>query len=362
MIDGSLEYAGYGCLAAVQVNICEREWIHMRKKGRAHPTKVGSSVSPLVSVAITAFNHEKLLARAIESALDQTRDFPLEIVIGEDCSKDSTAAVADSYRERFPGIIRLHHRATNLGIQRNTFQTFQECRGEFIAWLDGDDHWTDPNKLTVQVKALQNDPTVMVCGHYVRWIDVDGKVSRARYPDMPPGRYGLEHILHRNFLPTPSVMFRNGIQQDLPDWYLDRSCPLSDWPLWILAAERGDILLLDGVMADYFLAPSSDFTSKGLLHWYVSDIRFYELIESILPENLRGLARSEQGHRYESITRRLCDAGDFVSARRTALKAVWVPRLVDNLSSKLRLIVSGCKSDFLWQYQKAHGSPKEAGR
>jgi hypothetical protein len=157
-------------------------------------------------------------------------------------------------------------------------------------------------------------------------------------------------------------MFRNGIQDELPPWYLERDCPLSDWPLWIVAAQRGDILLLDGVMADYFLAPTSDFTSKGSLHWYASDIRFYELVESILPKSLLGCARSEKGRRYESMARQLCEAGDFVSARRAAFKAVWVPRFMDNLTSKLRLIASGAKSDFLWQIGRTDGLPKEFGQ
>jgi glycosyltransferase involved in cell wall biosynthesis len=145
-----------------------------------------------VSVAITAYNHQELLPLALESVLQQKADFPIEIVVGEDRSRDDTVAVARAYQRRYPEIIRLFVNETNLGVQQNTYQTLERCRGEFTAWLDADDYWTDPNKLATQVAAMRSDPSLSVCFHYVRWVTGEGKVQRARYPEMPPGRYGLE--------------------------------------------------------------------------------------------------------------------------------------------------------------------------
>ncbi len=84
-----------------------------------------------------------------------------------------------------------------------------------------------------------------------------------------PGRYGLEEILHHNFVPSPSVMFRSGLHRQLPPWYFDIA-PTTDWPLWVLAALSGDIVLLDRVMADYMLTPKSNFMSKGARFQWIS--------------------------------------------------------------------------------------------
>jgi glycosyltransferase involved in cell wall biosynthesis len=208
------------------------------------------NLGPLVSVAITAYKAEHTLPHAIESVLAQRITFPIEIIVSDDCSPDGVGSIARAYQQKYPEIVRLLERGRNVGMQLNYCETFAVCRGKYIAWLDGDDYWTDRDKLARQVKALEADPTISLCGHYVRWVIRGGSVSRQRYPDYPPGRYGVEDILRKNFLPSPSIVFRNGIQHNLPPWYFDIA-PLADWPINILAALSGDILMLDEVMADW---------------------------------------------------------------------------------------------------------------
>lgn len=308
-----------------------------------------SSSLPLVSVAITAFNSEKWLSRAIASALEQQTSFPIEIVIGDDCSEDETVSIAHDFQDRHPGIIRVLERGKNLGIQRNYYETFEQCRGKFIAWLDADDYWTDPQKLAIQAEALEADSTIMVCGHIVRWVTNDGEVKRDRYPSIPSGRYGLEEILLHNFLPSPSVVFRNGIHRSLPQWYFDLA-PTTDWPIYVLAALSGDIVLLDRIMADYTLTPGSAIMSKGNLYWYKTDARFYEYIEEILPPRWHRIVRAEKGKRYESMAYLLRKQGDFIASREAALKAFRSPSLIDNCGSKTKALLAAFVREMEWRF------------
>src|SRR5271168_957087 len=131
---------------------------------------------PIVSVAMTAFNSVKWLARAIESVLMQQTGFPIEIIVADDCSTDGTAAVAQRFQERHRDIVRVLARSENVGIQRNYYETFEMCQGKYIAWLDADDCWTDPYKLQLQAKALEDDPSIAICGHFVRWVTTDNEV------------------------------------------------------------------------------------------------------------------------------------------------------------------------------------------
>jgi hypothetical protein len=198
------------------------------------------------------------------------------------------------------------------------------------------------------VKTLESDPTLNVCGHFVRWVSTDGEVKRERYPSIAPGRYGLAEIIHHNFLPSLSVMFRNGIHRDLPTWYFDLA-PTTDWPIFVLAALSGDLVLLDRVMADYMLAPGSSLMSKGSLFWYITDARFYEKIESILPSRWQRLARAEKGRRYESMAYQLRKQGDFVASREAALKAFSSPSLMDNSSSKIKSLLAAVIRETQWR-------------
>ena len=277
--------------------------------------------APMVSVAVTAYRSAKTITATLESVLAQRVSFPVEIVVGDDCSPDDTADVVRGMMERYPGVIRLMARPQNLGIQRNYHQTFMDCRGHYIAWLDADDLWTHPEKLQQQVNALEADAGAVVCGHFVRWVTPKGETVRERFPDMGPGRYGLEDILTRNFLPSPSVVFRRELANLLPEWYFD-AAPLTDWPLYALAARQGDILLLDGNYADSRLTPNSNFWGQGESFWYKLDARFYEFIHSSLPAPMQRFARRQQALRYGRLAYYLRRHGQYAKAVAAAWCAV----------------------------------------
>jgi glycosyltransferase involved in cell wall biosynthesis len=304
-------------------------------------------------VTITAYNSAKWLPRALDSVLKQRTDFPIEIVIGDDCSQDATLEIARSYRERYPDMIAVLGRSVNVGMQRNYYDTFEHCRGRFIAWLDADDYWTDPEKLAIQVQALESDRSISVCCHPVRLVSHDGQDKGGRAPSLSAGRYGLSDIIHHNFISTPSVMFRNGIHRDLPQWYFDLA-PLTDWPIWVLAALSGDILLLDRVMGDYVLTPDSSHSSKSALFKFSTDVRFYEHIESILPSKWHRLVRAEKGQRYESIAYWVRRQGDYTASRKAAIKAFCSPCLIDRVGSKTKSLVAAVVREAEWRLK---GSP-----
>jgi glycosyltransferase involved in cell wall biosynthesis len=313
-----------------------------------HPT-------PKVSVAITSFNSADWLPRALDSVLEQRTNFPIEIVVGDDCSQDATIRIAHSYRERYPNVVRVFERNNNVGIQRNYYETFENCRGKFIAWLDADDYWTDPDKLSIQVETLESDPTIMLCGHYTREVTADGRVNRERVTSIPPGRYGVDEILRHNLMTPAAVMFRSGIHRKLPPWYFDLPS-LSDWPIWVLAALAGDIVLIDRIMADCMLTPNSSFMSKSLVFRYRMVAEFYEQVESIVPSKWHRLVRAEKGKQYESIAYFLRKDGDFAASRRAAVKAFSSPALMDNVGSKTKALMASLIRETEWRLLKPRSS------
>lgn len=312
--------------------------------------------TPVVSVAITAYNSANWLPRALDSVLMQRTPFPIEIVIGDDCSQDATVSIARSYQERFPAVIRLRERTANAGIQRNYYETFDNCLGKYIAWLDADDYWTNPDKLAIQIEVMEKDPSINLCGHYIRVVAPDATVKQERSPSIAPGEYGLADVLHTCFLPSLSAVFRNGLHRQLPQWYFDLA-PVTEWPIWVLAALSGKVVMLDRIMADYMHTPGSAAASKGYLFRDKMEAKFYEHIESILPPQWHRLVHAEKGKRYESLAYFLRQEGDFAASREAAVKAFRSPALLDNVGSKTRALAASITREAQWKLRGSKPRP-----
>src|SRR3954463_15222753 len=111
-------------------------------------------LKPKVSVAMITYNHAAFIAQALDSVLAQHTDFDFEIVIGDDASSDGTRKIIEEYQARWPKIIKPVFHQPNVGMMKNFRQTLERCSGDYIAILEGDDYWTNQNKLTLQVDYL----------------------------------------------------------------------------------------------------------------------------------------------------------------------------------------------------------------
>ena len=112
-----------------------------------------------LSVCCITFQQEKYVGQMIEGILSQKTDFAYEIIIGEDCSTDSTLQIIKSYQNKFPSIIKIITSEHNVGGMKNLWRVLNDARGEFISCCEGDDYWIDESKLQSQVEFLEKNPT-----------------------------------------------------------------------------------------------------------------------------------------------------------------------------------------------------------
>ncbi len=119
---------------------------------------------PVVSVHMLTYNHEPYIRQAIEGVMMQKTDFEFELVIGEDASTDKTREICFEYQKKYPDKIRVlwwHENVSKFG--GNARRVLVHCRGEFIAFCEGDDYWLDPLKLQKQVNVMRKYPSVGYC-------------------------------------------------------------------------------------------------------------------------------------------------------------------------------------------------------
>ncbi len=162
-----------------------------------------------VSVMLLTYNHEKYIAQAIESALMQETAFNYEIVIGEDCSTDRTREITIEYQKKHPDKIRLLLPEKNLGIHANEIQVYSACKGEYLAFLDGDDYWIDRKKLQKQIDFLEDNSKFSMCFTGARIINEEGELlCENRVPEKYRRSLSQRDILSGYVPPTLTVMSR----------------------------------------------------------------------------------------------------------------------------------------------------------
>lgn len=218
------------------------------------------STPPRVSVVCLSYNHERFIRDAVLGVVEQQVDFPIELIVADDCSTDATAAIAAELAERFPDKIRFVARPSNVGAYENFIQTLDLVDGDYLAICEGDDYWTDPRKLAKQVALMDADPSLSVCFHRVRVVTVDADQDDVVWPTRELAmRPPLDDLLRENFVPTLAVMYRNeGMSRET----LPNVSPL-DWYLHILRAKAGGMGFIDEVMGVY--------RRHGQGMWWASD-------------------------------------------------------------------------------------------
>lgn len=231
--------------------------VKVRIGKHVHAPPAVQRVPPMVSVCMTAYNQEQYIGQAIESVLIQRASFDYEVVIGEDCSNDRTAEIVREYAAANTGTIRVLPNSENLGYRRNWERTLAACRGNYVAFLEGDDYWTCPDKLQRQVEALEANSDCSLTFSPTQVVEDGGSDSSRLYPSWPvPERTSIHDLLQRNYIHTSSLLVRNPKLSRLPDWV--HRAPTFDWGMFVLFADRGDLFCISDPMSVY------RYTGKGL--------------------------------------------------------------------------------------------------
>ncbi|HEY4292532.1 glycosyltransferase [Luteibacter sp.] len=207
-----------------------------------------AETKPLVSIYVATYRHEKYLTQAVESIVAQKLDFPIEIVIGEDHSPDGTLAVAIELQRRHPDKVRVIAGDGNVGGLRNSTRCLALCRGDFIAYCEGDDYWHDLRKLQSQIDIMTADPQVVLChSDYDRLIGTRIKRSmHARYPSPFLAR-GASYIplLHEWTVMTVTCVYRASLIRDFLRTPFNRlDWPFGDYPKALYASTQGTVAYL----------------------------------------------------------------------------------------------------------------------
>ena len=180
----------------------------------------------MIAVCIATYNHELFIAEAIESVLSQVCDEPMRVYIGDDASTDATEAICEQYARQDERIVYIRRRQ-NQGLTSNTIDLYRRIMADgadYIAMLDGDDYWSDPHKLQLQIEYLRTHPEVGLV-HTAEQTQGDEAIPEGDLSET----YGLRGAKQTNC----TVLFRAELlrKADL-DELEQQDFPILDYPLY----------------------------------------------------------------------------------------------------------------------------------
>jgi glycosyltransferase involved in cell wall biosynthesis len=168
-----------------------------------------------LSVLVPAYNLQSFIAECLLSVLEQQTNFDFEVIVCDDASTDNTKAIIATLETLYPQRLKAIYKTENQGLAANMSTLLAAARGEYIAYLDGDDIAL-PSKLQRQVDYLDtHDDCHMVYHESDMFDSITDKTIKLYSKEFynwsyVPVRSTIEHMIkYGTYMQASSVMFRN---------------------------------------------------------------------------------------------------------------------------------------------------------
>lgn len=222
---------------------------------------------PQVSICCITYNHGNYIRECLEGFLMQKTSFPVEILIHDDASTDDTVKIIREYQERYPAIIKPIYRKDNIyskvGAGGIMFFNLDRATGKYIALCEGDDFWTDPQKLQIQYDFMESNTDFSTCYHgrnnlnMLRKYYLPCTLPRENFLDGETLAHRI--ILNKGEFFTQTMFFRRESYEKCADQIKRDSvgAPLGDAQLAFHLALKGKVCYILRHMATYRIASGS---------------------------------------------------------------------------------------------------------
>jgi glycosyltransferase involved in cell wall biosynthesis len=210
--------------------------------------------NPKISVTVLTYNLEAYIEQCLNSILEQIINCDIEIIIGDDCSTDKTCTILLEFKKRYPKIIKLILREKNIGVVKNYIDTMQQCHGEYIAHIDGDDFML-PNSLQKKADYLDKHPECVLVHNRTLMVDTNShsiKPSSIRKAT----RGDINNLIVQNGITNSAKMFRRSSLTsecfEIPKYNIGH-----DWFFDLRLVQKSKICYLPDILTAYRIHTSS---------------------------------------------------------------------------------------------------------
>lgn len=216
-----------------------------------------------VSVVCLAYNHKLFIEKMLYSLVSQHTSFDYEILIHDDASTDDTQSIIKKYEMLYPEVIKPIYQTDNKyskGIDPNEVYNYPRAQGKYIAFCEGDDYWSDPDKLQSQYDIMESHQDCSICVHGTQCISKDGAVVNRYFPpiEINQGIISSQDYFHLELatscwiFQTSSYFIRASVLHDYLSEYKNQY-PVGDLPIVLYSLLKGNCYYLKKNMSCYRL-------------------------------------------------------------------------------------------------------------
>ena len=218
-----------------------------------------------VSIICNAYNHEKHIREALDSFIMQKTNFAYEILIHDDASTDGTADIIREYEKADPDIVKPIYQSVNQYSQKispTVQHQIPRAQGKYLAFCEGDDYWTDPDKLQKQFDVMEKNPQIDMCAHAAQKIDANtGERKGIVSPIKTEGILKTEQVILGGgaYLATNSLFYRTEMYERKPEFMKVMHL---DYFLQIWGSLKGGIWFIPDNMSVYRINTAGGWTHR----------------------------------------------------------------------------------------------------
>lgn len=227
----------------------------------------------MVSVCCLAYNHSKYIKQCLDGFVNQKTNFKFEVLVHDDASTDGTQDIIREYEKKYPDIIKPIYQAENQyskGIKVNATYQYPRVKGKYIAYCEGDDFWSNVDKLQKQFDIMEKNPDCSAVFHKVNDITETGEALSSAHPrsDLNSGIIKseklVEMICSSEALPfqLSSYFMRNIFNSNSEQPKFRMASIVGDISLALWLAAIGDVYYIDESMSCYRCFSQGGWTEK----------------------------------------------------------------------------------------------------
>lgn len=123
----------------------------------------------MLTAIIVTYNHESYITECIDSIVKQKCDFPVEVIVADDCSTDNTIRIV---KEKYGNNIRISKTTSNCGLCQNLYLAYMEAKGKYIFTCAGDDYLPSEEVFCKHIAFLENNSDFFSVSNWIQFVDV----------------------------------------------------------------------------------------------------------------------------------------------------------------------------------------------
>lgn len=225
----------------------------------------------IVSIAVISYNSEDTILETLISILNQDYGSEnIELIIGDDASKDSTQKIISEWIHNFNDSfhsIRLNIQSENKGVTNNFNSTGTLATSEWIKYIAADDILMR-NCISEFKKFITENKNINCVFCKIQKFNSSGSLDVlpkiTYYFNLPPYEQ-FKNLLIDNFAPAPGAFIRLNLLQQIG--FAEKNLSMEDYPMWLkLTYMNIPLAFLDQTLVKYRIGNSLSNSNEKLIN------------------------------------------------------------------------------------------------